>query len=77
MKTAHFEIQVRPMQSHIGGSTDHVYFTKDKAINKFFELCDEHGLEPLRYSHNNIDTYSAGGVGHDYRITLEVVGNLN
>jgi hypothetical protein len=42
----------------------------DKAVQQYQMLCDQHNLE---ISENMMDAcYTAGGIGHDYRIELTV-----
>ena len=72
----HFTIEKRPMQQHIGGSSDTIFYSRDKALNRFFEMTDAEGYEITQSFHGNVVTYEAGGRGHDYRITLEIT-NIN
>lgn len=41
-----------------------------RAINRYHELCDMHNMEITEVLINAM--YTAGGIGHDYRIELHV-----
>jgi hypothetical protein len=69
-------IKKRPMQKHIGGSQDIVFHTRNKALSRFFEMTDDLGYEVEVTYQNNLVTYEAGGIGHDYRVQLELTNVL-
>jgi hypothetical protein len=69
-------IKKRPMQEHIGGSQDIVFYTRNKALSRFFEMTDELDYEVEVTYQNNFVTYEAGGRGHDYRLQLELTNVL-
>lgn len=69
-------IKKRPMQEHIGGSQDVVFFTRNKALSRFFEMTDEMGYEVEVSYRDSVVLYEAGGRGHDYRIQLELTNVL-
>jgi len=63
------------MQEGTGRSTSYTYRSLDKAIDKFKNVCDEVKYE---YKHVVVDgypRYTAGGVGFDYRIELNVISS--
>ncbi len=69
-------IKKRPMQEHIGGSQDIIFYTRNKALSRFFEMTDDLGYEVEVTYQNNLVTYEAGGIGHDYRVQLELTNVL-
>lgn len=70
-----YTILIEPMQSHINEGTAQLISlpTYGKALSLFKEICDAKGLY---FTADTIDAekypceWTAGGIGHDYRITL-------
>ena len=68
-----FNVLIEPMQKHINDGACQIIClpTYGKAIALFKEICDSKGL-----SYDTLDDekypceWIAGGIGHDYRITL-------
>jgi len=68
-------VSKKPMQEHITGGDSFVFLSLEKAVFKFKTLC--HSLD-YRYTMDMVDGqphYEAGGVGHDYRVELNVLIN--
>jgi len=76
MNTHEITIKKRPMQEHIGGSQDIIFYTRNKALSRFFEMTDELEYEVEVTYQNNFVTYEAGGRGCDYRLQLELTNVL-
>ena len=64
-------VTITPMSKHINnGETKVLEFSKNsKAMNYFISLCDEKGYD-YEFNSNSAD---AGGRGHDYEITLNLI----
>jgi len=62
-------VTITPMSKHINnGEIKVLEFSKNRnAMNYFISLCDEKG-----YDYELNSTY-AGGIGHDYKITLNLI----
>lgn len=74
-----FIITKSPMQAHIGGQKEIKTTHMDEAKECFVYLCDQSNIcysYPIlkAFFHQECNAeYSVGGVGHDYRITIEAV----
>lgn len=58
--------------THMMSGTQQIseFFNEDIAIKTFTELCMMHNMEP---EEDMMDAmYTAGGIGHDYRIELHI-----
>ena len=68
-----YNVLIEPMQDHINGGASQLIClpTYGKALSLFKEICDSKNLD---YDSDNQDQFpcewSAGGVGHDYRVSL-------
>lgn len=68
----YYQVSVSGMQQHIGANeSSEAFDTLEQAIDAFESLCD-------RFGYTNSETRGggnrvAGGVGHDYRIELEII----
>lgn len=63
------------MQEHITGADSYVFLSLERAVLKFKTLC--HSLD-YEYTKDMVDGhphYEAGGIGHDYRLELNVLIN--
>lgn len=51
------------------GTQQVIEFTNyQKSVNHYIELCNMHNMDPQEYTMGVI--FTAGGIGHDYRIEL-------
>lgn len=73
----HFIITKSPMQAHIGGFQETETTVQNDAVNIFTEMCENANIDcsptDLLNSLNTGAEYSVGGVGYDYRITVETI----
>jgi hypothetical protein len=69
-------VSKKPMQAGSGRSTTYTYRSLDKAIDKFKSVCDEVKYEYKQEVVDGYPRYTAGGIGHDYRIELNVISSL-
>ena len=63
------------MQEGTGRSTSYTYRSLDKAIDKFKKVCEEVKYEYKHVVADGYPRYTAGGVGFDYRIELNVISS--
>jgi hypothetical protein len=63
-------VTVQPMLHHIGEPTAYEYATWSEAYHKFAELCTKHNIG---YDYDENAVLTAGGIGYDYKITLEKI----
>lgn len=62
------------MLQHINGGKEQVipFIHLDEAVNYFINWCNDHGYEYEYPEGSTGEDLSAGGIGHDYRIAIEV-----
>jgi hypothetical protein len=54
---------IKPMQSGFAPTKSREFETKKEAIAYYYELCYDHNIE--------VTGDCSGGIGHDFRISLE------
>jgi hypothetical protein len=62
-----------PMQIHIGGGTSELFLDFNKALSKFFQICEALEYEYKEEIQDDYPYFHAGGVGNDYRVELKVL----
>jgi hypothetical protein len=68
-------VSKKPMQEGVGRSTSYTYRSLDKAIDKFKNVCEEVKYEYKHVVADGYPRYTAGGVGFEYRIELNVISS--
>jgi hypothetical protein len=67
------KVSKKPMQEHIKGGDSFIFLSLDKAIFKFKTICNSLDYEYTEDTVDGCPHYEAGGIGHDYRVELEVL----
>ena len=71
------KVSKKPMQEHITGADAYIFLSLERAVLKFETICNNLGYEYTEDIVDGCPHYEAGGIGHDYRVELEVLINPN
>jgi hypothetical protein len=59
-----YKVIIEPMQQGIAAKKEKDFATKKEAIAYYYEACYDHNME--------VTGDCSGGIGHDFRISLEI-----